>query len=85
MGTRSTLVAANSQHLPEDRWFVMGLPSMLIFTLKLCVSDILDGRCVRIVFTSFEDNADRARRFCRASQSSKLDRKGNSCSYLWIP
>ena len=57
---------------------------MLIFTLKLCVSAIFDARCVRMVFTSFEDNADRARRFCRVSQSSKLYIKGISCSYLWI-
>ena len=38
MATRKTLVEANNQHLPDDRWLVMGAPSKGIFMLKTWLS-----------------------------------------------
>ena len=63
MATRNTLVAANSQQRPEERWFVIGEPSSGILMLKFWVSAIMADRWVRIALGSFELKADRAKRF----------------------
>jgi hypothetical protein len=61
---RKTFVVANSQHLPEDLWFVTGVPSWGILMLKFCVSEITVDRCVRTDASAFDDKADIANRFC---------------------
>lgn len=63
MATRKMFVAANNQHRPDERWFVMGTPSKPILVLKLCVSAIVADRWVRIEAISLEDRADKASRF----------------------
>lgn len=40
---------AKSQHLPLERWLVMGAPSRGIWTLKTCGSEIWAGRERRVV------------------------------------
>lgn len=63
MATRKTLVAANSQHRPEDRWLVIGAPSKGILMLKFWVSEIVVERWVRIEVAALDERAERARRF----------------------
>jgi hypothetical protein len=61
--TRKTLVEAKSQHLPEERWFVIGAPSKGMRTLKVWVSAIVMGWDVRIAVGGFTASAEIARRF----------------------
>ena len=70
MAMRKTLVAAKSQHRPEDCWFVMGAPSSSILMLKFCVFAMVAERWVRTALGSFDDKAERASRFFGSSMSS---------------
>jgi hypothetical protein len=58
-------VDAKIQHLPEDRWFVTGEPSVGIMVLKFWVSLMTAGRVVRTDPRELEDRAERARRFLK--------------------
>jgi hypothetical protein len=64
MATRKTFVDANSQHLPDDAWFVIGEPSSAILILNFWVSDMAADRDERTAFAALELSAARARRFC---------------------
>ena len=64
IGTRKTLVAANSQHRPEEAWLVMGDPSRGILMLKFCVSAMVIEREERTALAGLELRATRASRFC---------------------
>jgi hypothetical protein len=57
------LVAAKSQHLPEDAWFVIGEPSSGILMLNFWVSEMAADREERMALAEFELRAARARRF----------------------
>lgn len=50
----------NSQHRPEDLWFVIGAPSNGILTEKICWSLMVVDRDVRTVLGSAELRADSA-------------------------
>lgn len=63
MAMRKTFVEANSQHLPEDAWLVMGEPSKGILMLNLWVSAMAAEREERIALAGLELKAARARRF----------------------
>lgn len=72
MATRKTLVEANNQHLPDDRWFVIGAPSKGIFMLKIWLSATAALLLVRMAETGFCDSAEMARRFYSISSSYYL-------------
>lgn len=61
---RNTFVDAKSQQRPEDRWFVTGLPSRGIVTLKVCVSETRAARDEMMDVAGFAVKAETARRFC---------------------
>jgi hypothetical protein len=63
IATRKTLVAAKSQHRPEEAWLVMGDPSRGILMLKVCVSAMAVEREERTEFAAFEVSAASASRF----------------------
>lgn len=63
MATRNKLVAAKSQHLPDERWFVTGEPSKGIFTLKVCVSAIVVEGERMMEVAALVERAERASRF----------------------
>ena len=63
MAMRNTFVEANSQHLPEDAWFVMGEPSKGILMLNFCVSAMVAEREERTALAELELKAARASRF----------------------
>jgi hypothetical protein len=72
MATRKTLVEANNQHLPDDRWLVMGAPSKGIFMLKTWLSVTAALLLVRMAETGFCDSAEMARRFYSISSKSMI-------------
>jgi hypothetical protein len=67
MATRNTFVAANSQHRPEEAWFVTGVPSSGILILNFCSSEMTADRFWRTALAEFELRAARARRFLASS------------------
>jgi hypothetical protein len=56
-------VEANSQHRPEEAWFVIGEPSVGILMLNIWVSWIVADREDRTALAELELRAARARRF----------------------
>jgi hypothetical protein len=68
--TRKTFVEANSQHLPEEAWFVIGDPSSGILMLNFWVSEMVAEREDRTLLAGFELRAASARRFYRVSHGS---------------
>jgi hypothetical protein len=60
---RKTFVEANSQHLPDDAWLVMGEPSSGILMLNFWVSEMAADREDRTALAGLELRAARARRF----------------------
>lgn len=66
---RKTFVEANSQHRPDDAWFVIGEPSVGILMLNLWVSEIVAAREERTEVAGFELRARRASRFCMKCQT----------------
>jgi hypothetical protein len=63
IATRKTLVAANSQHRPEEAWLVTGAPSSAILMLNFWVSEMVADREDKTALAGFELRAARARRF----------------------
>lgn len=72
MATRKTLVEANSQHRPDDRWLVIGAPSKGILMLKIWLSVTAALLLVRMADTGFCDSAEMARRFYLVSPNSLI-------------
>jgi hypothetical protein len=70
MATRKTLVAANSQHRPDDRWLVIGPPSKGILMLKTWLSVTAALLLVRMAETGFCERAEMARRFYSVNRNS---------------
>jgi hypothetical protein len=63
IATRKTFVDANSQHLPDDAWFVIGEPSSGILMLNFWVSEMVADREERTALAELELRAASARRF----------------------
>jgi hypothetical protein len=68
--TRKTFVDANSQHLPEEAWLVIGDPSSGILMLNFWVSEMVAEREDRTLLAGFELRAASARRFYRVNHGS---------------
>jgi hypothetical protein len=62
------LVEANSQHRPDEAWFVIGAPSVGILMLNWWVSEMVAAREERTAVAGFELSARRASRFCTCRQ-----------------
>ena len=61
---------ANSQHLPEEAWLVIGDPSSGILMLNFWVSEMVAEREDRTLLAGLELRAASARRFYRVSHGS---------------